>query len=189
MTQSGSRCSQGCARRDDIIDNQDTPTSKTGPGRKPRPMKALRARPTGLGRGTTDIAFEQPAARKPQLSRDVACDELSLIEPSLSPARCTCWRPCDNVEAEMITVRDDAIHDEAREVAGYLTAIVVLEPQDDRTSAPGIRHRGVHAMTSWLRQAANQGKTARRAHGSARGVTACATNLKQHVSNCDEGVS
>jgi hypothetical protein len=89
----------------------------------------------------------------------------------------------------MITVRDDAIHDEARKVAGDLTAIAVLEPQDHRTSAARVRHGSVHAMARRLRQPADEGKTASGAYGRARGVTPGATNLKQHVSNCDEGVS
>ena len=88
----------------------------------------------------------------------------------------------------MITVRDDAIHDEARKVAGDLTAIAVLEAQNHRTSTARVRHGSVHAMARRLRQPTDEGKTASGTYGRARGVTPCATNLKQHVSNCDEGV-
>jgi hypothetical protein len=72
---------QGRAGGDDIVDDDHPTSDKARPGRELRAVEPLDARPACLGCGGAG-PNEQPTARHPELTGDVAGDEFTLVEPS-----------------------------------------------------------------------------------------------------------
>jgi len=153
----------------DVVDEQYGPAGPIEPGAEPGGLQALGAGAAGLRTGVL-LSDEEPSAWETELTREMAGDELGLVESALAATGVPGGGPGDDVDVDSGAhpSLDQSPAHETSEMPRHSATVVELETEQHRSGPTGERDRHQHSGTS--RRSAEQREATRRADGGTGGV-------------------